>query len=394
MNAGCKMAVKKSNHQQLLDDLRQRIAGLPADSRFPTEHELCAEFGVCRATINKVMVKLTEDGLLIRTPRKGTFVRNKPARPVYHAVGLAGWFVSDNIGRQMLQNLNNEAVKSGYHLICVDHPGDTIEHNPELLLKFPMDGVIFLGSSSSVRTLEFLHNENFPVIGNINPELPWLTGAEFDHQNGYGQVLDYLMKLGHRRIAFVEFPRDAEFQFYLDNIEAAFRMKLRDDFDPELFMILEDPRALWHEVGESYLKVFAEKAVWHLMSLNDPPTAIISMHPLTRHMPLILKKLGKRIPEDISLVSMAYPHQYDQRYSSIIAGVDSLVRWSFHRMLTMLNGKEVKPEKFLVPMDFKIGKTTGKIKQQTGGVSKKRFLEAVNKREGMDFIGSRLELVQ
>ena len=45
-----------------------------AGDQFPTEMELAREFDVSRVTIRRALALLTANGLLIRTPRKGTFV--------------------------------------------------------------------------------------------------------------------------------------------------------------------------------------------------------------------------------------------------------------------------------------------------------------------------------
>ena len=54
--------------------LKERIGNLPDGARFATEAELCAEFGVSRMTVNKILTSLAGEGLLKRYPRKGTFV--------------------------------------------------------------------------------------------------------------------------------------------------------------------------------------------------------------------------------------------------------------------------------------------------------------------------------
>ena len=57
--------------------LKERIGNLPDGARFATEAELCAEFGVSRMTVNKILTSLAGEGLLKRYPRKGTFVCRK-----------------------------------------------------------------------------------------------------------------------------------------------------------------------------------------------------------------------------------------------------------------------------------------------------------------------------
>lgn len=63
-------------YKQLIHKLRSDIAtGIyPAHSRFPTELELCATYGVSRVTIRKALSVLEQEGLLERHQGRGTFV--------------------------------------------------------------------------------------------------------------------------------------------------------------------------------------------------------------------------------------------------------------------------------------------------------------------------------
>ncbi len=46
--------------------------------RFPTEHALCAEFGVSRETVREALAALEADGLISRHAGRGTFVTARP----------------------------------------------------------------------------------------------------------------------------------------------------------------------------------------------------------------------------------------------------------------------------------------------------------------------------
>lgn len=65
--------------RQLLSELAD--GRYPVGSRFPTEMELCARFGVSRHTVREALRRLTDLGLLQRTQGSGTLVRalRKPA---------------------------------------------------------------------------------------------------------------------------------------------------------------------------------------------------------------------------------------------------------------------------------------------------------------------------
>src|SRR5919198_4706588 len=43
-------------------------------ARLPTEHELCARFGISRTPVTRALSELAEEGVILRTRRRGTFV--------------------------------------------------------------------------------------------------------------------------------------------------------------------------------------------------------------------------------------------------------------------------------------------------------------------------------
>ena len=60
----------------------------PGD-QLPTEHALCEEFGVSRETVRAALGTLEQDGIIRRTPGRGTFVdRMPPPRPERRLTGL------------------------------------------------------------------------------------------------------------------------------------------------------------------------------------------------------------------------------------------------------------------------------------------------------------------
>ena len=65
---------------QIAEALRSRIRGEEGQggSRLPSEHALCAEFGVSRPTVRQALDVLTEEGCLVRRRGRGTFVTTQP----------------------------------------------------------------------------------------------------------------------------------------------------------------------------------------------------------------------------------------------------------------------------------------------------------------------------
>lgn len=67
----------KPLHQQIRDDIEQKIrsGALKPGDRIPFEHELMAQYGVSRMTVNKALTPLDDAGLIERRKRAGSFVR-------------------------------------------------------------------------------------------------------------------------------------------------------------------------------------------------------------------------------------------------------------------------------------------------------------------------------
>ncbi len=65
-----------SLHDRLWDEITSRIisGAWPPGSRIPFEHELTAEYGCSRATMNKVLTRLAHAGLIERRRKAGSFV--------------------------------------------------------------------------------------------------------------------------------------------------------------------------------------------------------------------------------------------------------------------------------------------------------------------------------
>jgi DNA-binding GntR family transcriptional regulator len=79
------LAAGKPRYLQLSQTLLNEIEGgkYAVGSQLPTEYELCAQFGVSRATVREAVKRLVQMGLVVRQPRVGTTVKARSATAAY-----------------------------------------------------------------------------------------------------------------------------------------------------------------------------------------------------------------------------------------------------------------------------------------------------------------------
>ncbi|KVE86816.1 GntR family transcriptional regulator [Burkholderia cepacia] len=103
---------------QIKDTLRARILDgtYAPHSRMPSEHELCAAFGVSRITVRQALGDLQKEGLLFKLHGKGTFV-SKP-KAFQNVTSLQGFAEAmSSMGYEIVNQVRSvRTVKADRHL--------------------------------------------------------------------------------------------------------------------------------------------------------------------------------------------------------------------------------------------------------------------------------------
>ncbi len=135
---------KRPLHRIIEERIQARVAAMSPGERLATEHELCKEFGVSRHVVNKVLCRLTEQGLLYRVRRRGTFVSERQPSSKRVTMLLPGPDVlsSRHDERFFLQEIVRGLVETGHRLgLTVSMLVSTSDHRRESLDPAPFSGL-------------------------------------------------------------------------------------------------------------------------------------------------------------------------------------------------------------------------------------------------------------
>lgn len=201
---------------------------------------------------------------------------------------------------QALNSIETIARTANYNiLLCTAKNFGDEKEAVELLFEKQVDGFIFLSTSAYAKD-DYLHDlqatarpmvlVNRPVTDQGN-----FHQIEWDDTTGIIGAIDYLVELGHRRIAHLRGPKNRR---STDSRLQGFRLGLAK-----------------HNLAYNghYVRVGdyeIEPEVWRestleLLSLSPPPTAIITANDIVAAVVMrTIRRTGLRVPQDISLIGI------------------------------------------------------------------------------------------
>lgn len=157
-----------------------------------------------------------------------------------------------------------------------------------------VDGIVLLYSRVDDEIINYLQERDFPftLIGKPFKEAESITHVDNDNYKAAKEVTEYLIGLGHDRIAFV--GGNLDLVVTIDRLlgyEKALRnsgLTYRDEYI----------------IHEEFLKEGGQEAVKELLALNEPPTALVVADDLMAWGILnTLDEMGFSVPKDMSIIS-------------------------------------------------------------------------------------------
>jgi DNA-binding LacI/PurR family transcriptional regulator len=209
---------RKPLYLKIREQLREEIqAGKwKCGQCIPTEIELSQYYSVSRFTVRQAILQLVQEGLLERISGRGTFVREAKASRVAREQQLLGVVLpyqpSAHTG-EILKGIERRASQLGMRVVFIN--SQQAEDEGQLLIQLLTEGVCGLIYYCSEldktdeivmmlkeRAVPFVFVDRYPV------DIPVDYVATDNFQGSY-EAMNYLLRQGYRKIAFVSCDKGA-----------------------------------------------------------------------------------------------------------------------------------------------------------------------------------------
>lgn len=289
-------------HIQIRDSLALLMDGpaLPPGARLPKLRQIAAACGVGLYTVAQAVELLQHEGRVTSRVRRGVFVSKTlptPAQAVIY-VCINPVFMTVNGGARFrtLQGIINKAHELDVELHPAIHGGEVDLER----LSGGRAGVVFMTSAFEPdgfsELARYVQEHRIPHIVANEPRSPF-SGVDAHHDKAICLSTEHLLRLGHRRVAFVN-RHMGEAHRRPAQCRAGYFAALRRYGvwpDPDLYAESEVPTSPTHTgTGE---------ILGRWLALPDPPTGIVCDSDERALLVLeLLKSRGLSVPKDISVV--------------------------------------------------------------------------------------------
>jgi LacI family transcriptional regulator len=311
-------------HREISRQLLADIAGgkYAPGERMPSEAQLVERFGVSRPTIIRALRDLQGEGLIERRPGSGTYLKDAGAKPTTSSRQL-GLLVPERGTTEIFDLICGElsslaraqdfALIFGGSLLPHQEVDLSAEHALAMCDQFAsqqVQGVFFAPFESlpnrdevNRQIVERLGRAGIPVVLLDRDLLPFPQRSEFDlvgidnFAGGY-LLVEHLLKLGARRLAFI--ARPISVPTVEARIAGAREALLRNG---------QTVSSGWIQLGQPDDPVFAQT----VMAGGSWDAVLCANDLIAAHFLRTLEKIGKRVPQDLRLVGFD-----DAKYASLL----------------------------------------------------------------------------
>ena len=366
-------------YRRIQQTMRGRIAqgDWDAGQPLPSRMQLCEEFGTTRVTMDKAIQELVREGLLRSAKGSGTFIGS--GMKIASRAGIAsrinaaprtlrlGITMGRAASNDMLENSGREnfyfgPLFQGIHDAIAGQPVEMVyaHHDQFDYASFcresALDGILVI--TPLLHELPTLHalaatQTPFIAVGMSSHSLAdaALPFVDTDNCQGASDAVQYLLELGHRRIAIVNLATSQA--NHHDRLEGYRRTLAAADVPVDLRDLL-----LYPLYGLVRMDERIQDWLSPLLASGSLPTALFACDYFMAISTIrVLRRNGLRVPEDISVVGFDDPFSAEHltpALTTVRQPVYQVGRRAAQRLLdslsagTLPHGAEVLPTEFIV----------------------------------------------
>lgn len=261
--------------------------------------------------------------------------------------------ITDPFFTDVIQGIQNTAAEFGYIVLFLDNRQQPIETASLSAILSQVNGVILLGARFpfDIQTEEYPLLPPMVMANEYLPELK-LPTIHIDNLTAAFDAVNYLQKIGHRRIACISGPEYLHLSRYRQ--QGYIQAILRGGIALEKSYMLSGP--LTFETGA--------EALSQLISLPQPPSAIFC------HSDIVAigaihqaKKEGIKVPNDLSIIGfddIALAQYADPPLTTVAQPRYDIGRQAVLMLFDLLQGRVIKRNSVLLDSQLIIRESTAK----------------------------------
>lgn len=375
---------------------------LRENDKIPSEKELMEQFEVSRITVANALVQLAKDGWIYRVPGRGSFVSEGIERmlasqqgtmdaeprtshypllktaahgagsgteeaPAVRTIGLLLPELIDNFGLRLIQGIQAvlEAANYQLHIILT---GNSIEREKEAIrhmIRSGSEGLLIFPCDAETYNEEILSLKasGYPFVL-VDRYLPGIETnvVRSDGLVGGQMAVDYLWELGHRDIAICS-----------DSVLPTITVGDRINGYMEALKrrgALINPALILTDFNVDYSKNSEDHPLYRFIK-SGMATAYITLNGrLGVHISSICRKLGLKIPQDVSILTFDDPdsgYGDEGGYSHIAQSEGEMGEQAARILLEMLDVDKRKGagsySKIIIEPELVVRQSTGPLRK-------------------------------
>ncbi len=367
----------KTLYQIVTEDILRAIerGEFSFDQPICTENKLIEQYGVSRITARRAMTELENKGILYRKRGVGSFVSRdiyQRTQKVNNNSKLFAFIFPFDVSRSGLsaafQAANNVLLENGYAASIYITEGDEKHRGRTFLnqlIHSDVAGVAYYPKSSDVH-LELLNHLAFKGKPVVLIDLPSparyissVTSANFE---GSLQMMAHLIKLGHRRIAYIAGVTAEARKTVADRMDGYVLGLSQADISPDANLIVTNlTETFRRSPGPNGLPTQMHQVVKNLQASGA--TAVLCEHDqLAFELAVACREMQVKVPGDLSICGFdhsEWAHMLPEGITTIEQDMTAVGTKVAQMLLAGINRPLAPAEQVVIPTKLIVGGTTG-----------------------------------